>query len=111
MLEEEVGSELQSQPFFELDDQIHRVRRIEAQPGEFDVQLDLCEREVERACQILHTPVADRGLAGVIWTQQNPLVATRGITRMKPSSLTAPHSAGQGLLGTEHDARRFGGGG
>jgi hypothetical protein len=92
MFEEEVGGELQSQPLFELDDQIHRVRRIEAQPSECDIWLDLQVREVERARQILHAPVADPTFAGVVWSQENPRIASG----QPPGCLTAAHSAGQG---------------
>src|ERR1700732_1448923 len=49
----EVRTELDCEPFFELDDQIQRVCRVEYQPGEFGIRVDHLLRQVERPCEVL----------------------------------------------------------
>ena len=99
MIEKKVGGQLQPQPFLELDDQIHRIRGIEAQSREVDVRLDLLVRQAERKCQIFDAPVADRGFARTFRPQEIPRVATRETTRIK---LRFPNS---GILGGSRVAR------
>ena len=83
MLEKQIGGQLQPQPFLQLDDQIHRIRGIEAQSGEADVRLDLLARQAERECELFDAPVADRGFARTFRPQEIPRVATRETTRIK----------------------------
>jgi len=99
MLEKQIGSELQPQPLFELDDQIYRICGIEAQPAEFDIRPDLLLRQIERARQISDAPVTDRGFAGTFRPQEIPRVATRETTRIK---VPFPNS---GTLGGSRVAR------
>jgi len=99
MLEKQIGGQLQPQPFLELDDQIHRIRGIEAQSGEVDVRLDLIVRQAERECQIFDAPVADRSFARTFRPQEIPRGATRERIRIK---VRFPNS---GTLGGSRVAR------
>ena len=69
MFEQQVGRELQAEPILKFDDQEHRVGGIEPQPSERHLRVDRLVRQVERARQILHTPVSDRGFARIFGPQ------------------------------------------
>src|SRR5262245_40723464 len=47
MLEHQIRRELQSKPIFQLDDQIDRVSRIETEPGELHIRIDVLVRQIE----------------------------------------------------------------
>src|SRR5581483_11490554 len=63
VLADQLGLELEAEPFFELDDEIHRGRRVEAHLGERHVGADRHRGIVDRAREAAEAPVADGGFA------------------------------------------------
>ena len=69
--------ELQPEPIFELDDQKHRVGGIEAHAGEHRLRVYRVVWQVEDTCQVLRTPVSDRGFARIFSPQNKLRIMTR----------------------------------
>jgi hypothetical protein len=98
MFEDEVRRELQSEPVFELDDQIDRICRIETQPSKIYIRVDGVVREIESASQVFDTPLSDLGFAWNFRPQPAALFRRPENPRDdKGGSLTAGGLVGQGV--------------
>src|SRR5262249_37593642 len=71
VLEDYLRGQLETEPIFELDDQIDAARRIEAQAREFRLRVDRPIGQVESASQIARAPLADLGFGRLLRSQKD----------------------------------------